>query len=133
MKLILLLLGLMSLLFSCSPEPDITIQFCESLDQNDQCSVDRNQFKLGEKVFVRCESEAPFVARKIIGKIYRLEKDRQIPLSSKEFNLTPGNTYITQNIPFHEFGYEALGNFLVEFVDDKNQLLAKREITITDS
>ena len=120
-----------SILLACSPQPEVVIRFCESLDQNEQCRTDRDHFTLGERVYVNLESESPFTTDKIHGTIYRQTEETKIPLSDKYFEIEPGQTSITQNIPFHEFGHEAIGTFSIEFTDENEQLIAKREVTIT--
>ncbi|MEQ9438208.1 MAG: PilZ domain-containing protein [Cyclobacteriaceae bacterium] len=125
------LLTLISLLGSCTSEPVLTIEFCEELTADDQCPSDRDQFKLGERVFVRLSSDKPFETKTITGKIVRLENEKRYELGDKNFELEPGSTYVTQNIPFHEFGFNALGTFSIEFSDESGQLLAKREVKVT--
>ena len=127
----LFLLVLISLLTGCAADPTLTIEFCESLNTNDQCPTDRDQFNLGDRVYVRFSSDIPFETTKITGRIFRLDSEKKQELGEKEFELEPGTTYVTQNIPFHEFGMGALGTFSIEFSDESGRVMAKREVTIT--
>lgn len=118
---------------SCDSEPDMAITFCESLDQHERCPDENNQFTLGKPVVVRLSSDEPFVTKKIRGRIFRIQSNDEtmIPLGTKDFTINPGESYITQSIPFHEFGAEAVGNFKVMFFDEKEQVMAERKLMIT--
>jgi hypothetical protein len=125
------LVVIVSMEVGCSPQPEATIRFCESLSQNEQCQTDRNHFILGEQVYVNLEFGSSLEAEQVKGTIYRLDQDMKIPLSSKTFEIKPKDHFVSQNIPFHEFGYEAIGTFSIEFTGENDQLIAKREVTIT--
>lgn len=122
---------LISMVLGCSTQPEAVIKFCDALDQNEQCPTDRDHFTLGERVYVSLESNSPFETKKINGNIYRLTQDMKIPLSNKYFDLEEGDTFISQSIPFYEFGQEAIGTFSIEFTDENDQMIAKRELTIS--
>ncbi len=53
-----------------------------------------------------------------------------ISLGTKDFDIKPGETYITQSIPFQEFGPESIGDFKVIFYDENEQVIAERELVI---
>ncbi|WPP48413.1 hypothetical protein [Catalinimonas niigatensis] len=122
---------IISIMLGCSPQPEAVIKFCDSLDQNEQCQTDRDHFRLGERVYVSLESNSSFETKRINGNIYRLTEDMKIPLSNKYFDLEEGDTFISQSIPFHEFGQEAIGTFSIEFTDENDQVIAKRELIIS--
>lgn len=128
---LLWLVPIASIVLSCSPQSEAVIKFCTSLDDNERCQTDQDHFVLGERVFVSLESEAPFSTKKINGNIYRVRPDMKIPLTNKYFEIEAGDTFISQSIPFHEFGEESIGTFSIEFTDENSQLIATREITIT--
>lgn len=128
----ILLIGIISSLWGCESVPEMSITFCESLNPQEHCPESGQQFVMGKPVFVMLSSEDPFVTKKITGRILRVQeaKGELIPLGVKEFAIDPGESFITQSIPFQEFGTEAVGTFKVMFLDEQDQLMAERELTI---
>jgi len=132
MKRILLPFLLISnLLWSCNSDPAPKIQFCVQPKQKG-CTGNQNQFKFGGNIYVSLKADKPFGTSMIVGTIYRLDEDKKIPLSSKTFQLEPGETSIVQIIPFLEFGHQALGTFSFEFENEQREVIATRELIITE-
>ena len=127
----LLVLFLANWILGCSSEQSFTVEFCDTLTADERCSTDRDQFNIGDSVFVQLSANLPFDAREITGRIMRLtDEDSKIELGVRKFNIEPGMSHLTQNLPFHSFGLQALGTFSIEFSDENNQLLTKRTLTI---
>ena len=132
----LCLLLLISSLAGCSPdvESNLAINFCESYQADDNCKNSGNTFKLGTPVYVHFTSDTPFEASTITGHIVRvLDDGGEYDLGLKKFDIELETKYMTQSIPFQNFGYNALGNFLIKFSDENDQILAERELIIIES
>lgn len=114
----------------CTEKEEVKIEFCEKIDANGLCIGSGTEFLLGSEVHVRCKSNNPFPGKQVTGSIYVLEEDNRFLLGTRFFELSPGDTYLTHNIPFNEFGNGSLGRFLVEFTDDRGRILASKELTI---
>lgn len=130
---LLLYWGVISLMIGCSTPPEFSIKFCDSLDQQDQCEGDRSQFAVGQEIYVRFEFGEAFDGKEISGKICRIAENDTIVLGDKKFELKAEDYYVIQDLPFHEFGMAALGNFIIRFEDEKEQVLAEKQISIISS
>lgn len=108
-----------------------TITFCEISDQ--PCRSDHTEFLTGQKLQVRLDSDTPFEEQQIIGKILRLTEADTIPLGVQVISPAPDQQSIVQHLPFHEFGAQAAGTFLIKFVDGNDQAIAEKTLTIIDN
>jgi len=122
-----------SLFWSCKSEPEYRISFCSDFEQQEQCDLEKEQFQLGQRVDVKFEFGSAFKKEQIIGKICRITERDTIVLGEKIFKIEGEEQFIIQNIPFQEFGMEALGTFMIRFEDGEEKLLAKRDLSITSS
>ncbi len=122
-----------SLLVACTAATEPTITFCDTPQESEPCTGNQTEFPVGQKLFVRLASDAPFTEQQIIGKILKLTETDTIPLGSRVVSPASDQRVIVQDLPFHEFGAQAKGTFLIEFVDENNQVIAKKELTIRDS
>ena len=111
----------------------MAINFCESYEADKNCQDSGNTFELGTPVFVHFTSDTPFKEDTITGRIIRIAEDGELyELGMKQFNLESETTYLTQSIPFQNFGHDALGTFLIKFSDTNDQVLAERELIIIE-
>ena len=85
---------------------------------------------MGDRIQVQLTATHPFETKEIAGFIYRLGESDSIALGNKTLSVSPGDEYVIQPLPFHEFGTEAVGSFSVVFVDENRQFLAKKNLTI---
>ena len=115
---------------ACSPDAGPIISFCEVTDSLTACRGDQAEFSVGQELKVYLESERPLEAQQVVGKILRITEKDTISLGSRVFSLEPEQRSIVQNLPFHEFGPQAAGRFLIEFVDENDQVIAQKELTI---
>jgi hypothetical protein len=126
-------LFLVSALSSCTqntaPTPTITI--CDMPDSQGPCADDQEQFSVGQKLFARLEADEPFQSQQIIGKILRLTDADTIPLGARVVTPQADQRTVVQSLPFHEFGPQAAGTFLIEFIDESERVLAQKQITIS--
>ena len=117
----------------CTPDrsssPVVTI--CATTGSPEACAGDQQTFVTGQRLSAYLVSDQPFAAQQVIGKILRLADTDTIPLGTRMISLEENQRSVVQDLPFHEFGQQAAGTFLIEFVDQDNQLIAKKEITIT--
>ncbi|WKN40785.1 hypothetical protein [Tunicatimonas pelagia] len=122
-------------MISCSSDAEsgFAINFCESYEVDDNCRNSENTFKLGSPVYVHFTSDEPLEGNVVIGRILRIAADgSEYELGLKQFDLEPETTYLIQSIPFQNFGTNALGTFLIEFSNETGQVLADRELIITE-
>lgn len=130
MKIKLLLsLSILSGMLGCTPEPSYSLRFCD-VEQVDTCEPDENIFELGKKIYVKLSSEQRFETGKVTGTVFKLMNGKKVKMGSKEFDISPDERYIKQDIPFDEFGMQALGNFEVEFTDENGQPIAVEQLEI---
>ncbi|MFP4505869.1 MAG: hypothetical protein ACLFOZ_14225 [Cyclobacteriaceae bacterium] len=96
------------------------------------CPPEAQQFTLGKRVYVKLEAENGFGSiRKLTGTIFKLrEEAEKHKMGSKDFELTPDQDFIIQDIPFNEFGMQALGTFEIVFTDENERIVATEEVTI---
>ena len=128
--LMIVLVG-MTLLPGCSSaNRETQVMICETDTTSKGCAEDQNKFTVGQQLSAHLIAGKPFVAQTIIGKILRLSGSDTIPLGNRMITLEPGQQSIVQSLPFHEFGEQAKGQFLVQFVDGQNQLIAEKAFTI---
>ena len=123
-------LAIVSVFAACTSDREPTITFCDTRDRQELCTGNQTEFLVGQKLSVRLESEKPFKAQQVIGKILRLTETDTIPLGSRVVSPASDQRSIIQDLPFHEFGTQAKGTFLIEFVNENNQVIAKKELTI---
>ena len=124
-----MLLMVTSLLTACDSEPAYQVTFCDTL-VDDQCLQDTNQFEMGRKVYVQLSAEDGFGADEIVGSIYKLTEGKRLEMGAKRFDVTPEDSYIIQDIPFDEFGMQALGNFEIVFTNQSNESIAVGKLEI---
>ena len=125
-------IGMISLgmVVSCASQPEMTVTFCQSLNAQGQCISQQDTFQVEDSIWMQLTSTHPFEGKEINGHIYRLGESDSLSLGDKVLSVEPGDTYVIQALPFHEFGYEAVGNFSIVFVDEKQQLLARKTLVI---
>lgn len=130
-KISLLCWGVLSLMLGCTAQPEFSIRFCNSPEA--ECQQGKDQFTLGEEVYVKFEFNETFQGSEVHGIIWRVTESDTIELGDKIFKVQPEDHFIIQDIPFREFGMESLGNFIIRFEDEKERLLAERKISIKSS
>ena len=108
------------------------IIICDTHSASEDCSDDQTEFFVGQQLSARLVAAEPFATRQIIGKIHRLMDTDTIPLGTRIIQLQPDQQSVEQDLPFHEFGRQAAGRFLIEFVNDRDQVIAQRDLTISD-
>ncbi len=113
----------------CTTEPEVKIEFCDTPDFQGSCEDGQDEFLLG-KIYVILEASTSFKTKKITGTVYSLLNGQKIFLGSKDFIPEPDGQHIAHSIPFDEFGERGIGEFMVEFVDENNALLAEKAIQI---
>ena len=119
-----------SVLPACTSDAETTITFCETTGSPQPCSGDQTEFSTGQRLSVYLEAAHPLEARQVVGNILRLLENDTIPLGTRPFVVEPDQRLIVQDLPFHEFGPQAAGRFLIEFVDENDQVMARKELTI---
>ena len=131
--LVAISLFLISALPSCTQNTALipTITICDTPDPQEPCADDQEQFSVGQKLFARLEADEPFQSQQIIGKILRLTDADTIPLGARVVTPQADQRTIVQSLPFHEFGPQAAGTFLIEFIDESERVLAQKQITIS--
>lgn len=120
-------------LVACDSGAEFTITFCDTSVEPLPCSEAQTEFSVGQPLYVRLVSSKSFEATRLEGKILRLTQKDTITLGSRIITLEPGQQSFIQTLPFHEFGPEAVGAFLIRFVNEDNQLVVERKLTITES
>jgi len=125
----LLWTGSLAIFLACSAEPKYTLQFCDD-QQMHTCEPDQAQFLLGKKVYVSLKADPAFQTDKITGTVYKLVDQEKFSMGSKDFDVSKTDKVILQDIPFNEFGMQALGTFVVLFTDAQDQIIASRQLEI---
>lgn len=95
------------------------------------CTEDQTEFSVGQQLYVQLASSEPLDAQQVVGKILRVTEKDTVSLGSQIIALEPDQQYFIQTLPFHEFGPEAAGTFLISFVDEKDRVIAEKKLTIT--
>lgn len=128
---LLLLIAAFSLNFGCTSEPTYTVSFCDQ-EEMSACPAEARQFTLGKRVYVKLDAEDDFGSiRKLTGTVFKLrEGAEKYKMGSKDFEISPEQEFILQDIPFDEFGMQALGTFEIEFADENGQLIAVERLEI---
>lgn len=126
----LLPLLITSLLAACANHSEPTVSICDTATPTEDCPEDQAEFSVGQQLSAHLIADEPFAARTIIGKILRLSNTDTIPLGNRMITPEPNQQSIVQTLPFHEFGAQAEGRFLVQFVDENNQLIAEKAFAI---
>ena len=116
---------------ACTSEPDPAVTICPTTNVPEDCAGDQTEFSVGQPLSAHLVASKPFPTRQVIGKILRLSGTDTIPLGSQMISLEPDQQSVVQSLPFHEFGQQAAGTFLIEFVNENNQVIAKKEIRIS--
>lgn len=122
--------GLLVGLFACSSGPEPAVFICNTATQSEPCQSTQHRFTTGQSLSAHLVADEPLVAQTIIGKILRLVDTDTIPLGTRIITPEPDQRTIVQTLPFHEFGAQAAGTFLIQFVDERNQVIAEKKITI---
>ena len=94
------------------------------------CTADQTEFSVGQQLYVQLAADEPFEAQQVVGNILKLTEKDTVSLGSRTITLEPGQQSFVQTLPFHEFGSEAAGTFLISFVDENGQLIAEKNLTI---
>ena len=116
---------------SADTEPTAVVTVCLTADAPENCTNDQAEFLVGQSLSARLATSDTFATGQVIGRILRLTDTDTLPLGSQMIPVEPNQRAIVQSLPFHEFGPQAAGDFLIEFMDERNQLIAKKKITIT--
>ncbi len=117
-------------LSGCDSASEPTITFCDAPGEPMPCANNQTEFSVGQQLYVQLASSKPFEGQQLIGNILRVDGQDTISLGSRTITLEPNQRSFTQTLPFHEFGPEAVGTFLISFVDENGQLVAERELKI---
>ena len=118
-----------SLAFGCKTEPEYIINFCDN-EEMETCKPDRRQFELGSRIYVKLVAPQGFEANKITGTVYKIQNQKKLKMGSRDFDLSSGANFILQDIPFDEFGMQALGTFEVSFTDAQGSTIATDQLDI---
>lgn len=121
--LVLLLAGMAA----CATDATPSLTFCE---EPTPCPKGQTDFLVGQSLYVHLASGEPLVAQQIVGSILRVTDKDTASLGSRTITLTPNQQSLVQSLPFHEFGPEAVGTFLIRFTDEDNQLIAEKNLHI---
>lgn len=127
--LAIVLLGL-ALLSACASNSGPEVTICDTATPTENCTESQNEFSVGQRLSAHLAADEPFAVQSIIGKILRLTDTDTIPLGARIISPEPNQRSIVQTLPFHEFGAQAEGNFLVQFVDENDRLIAEKAFTI---
>lgn len=120
-------------LLGCGPAPKPTITFCNVPGEPVSCTDDQTEFSVGQQLYVQLASSKPLEAQQVVGKILRVTEKDTVSLGSRTITPEPDQRYFIQTLPFHEFGPEAVGTFLISFVDENGQLIAEKNLTINQA
>ena len=120
-------------LFGCGSASEPTITFCDVPGEPMPCTDNQTEFLVGQQLYVQLSSSEPFEAQRVTGNILRITDEDTISLGSRNIILELNQQSFIQNLPFHEFGPEATGTFLISFLDENGQLIAERTLTITET
>ncbi len=115
---------------ACTNDNGPVVTVCETDSSQTDCSEAQTDFSVGQRLSVYLEVPEPLGTRQIIGKIKRVTETDTLPLGAQPISVAPEQQSFTQTLPFHDFGPQAAGTFLIEFVDDTDRLIANKEITI---
>ena len=118
------------ILSACSSDSAPKVTICETTVPLEDCSEGQIEFSVGQQLSAHLVANEPFATPTVVGKILRLIDTDTIPLGTRIITPRPDQQSIVQALPFHEFGAQAEGTFLVQFVDESNQLIAEKAFTI---
>ncbi len=119
-------------LFGCGSASEPTITFCDAPGEPMPCTDNQTEFSVGQQLYVQVVSSEPFEAQQVTGKILRVTDKDTVSLGARNITLEPDQRSFTQTLPFHEFGPEAAGTFLISFVDENGEVIAEKELIISN-
>ena len=115
---------------ACSSDSTPKVTICETTVSLEDCSENQIEFSVGQQLSAHLVANEPFATPTVVGKILRLIDTDTIPLGTRIITPRPDQQSIVQALPFHEFGAQAEGDFLVRFVDGNDRLIAEKAFTI---
>ena len=132
----LIIVVILSTLSACRSDTTGTapiVKVCTTTTAPEECAGDQTEFTVGDSLSAHLVTTEPFETQQMIGRILRLSGTDTITLGARMISVEADQRTVVQNLPFHEFGQQAAGTFLIEFVDNNNRLIAKKEIIILDN
>jgi hypothetical protein len=114
-------------IISCTKTRVYTIDLCTNLSLNIKCDPSLTTIKPGEKFYVLFECNQLFIENKIKGTFYYIENSNRKEVSSQEWNITAGESYI-----YYYTYLNNIGVYEIEFTNEKGQSLATKKLEIKE-
>jgi len=126
MKLNIVLLALFTLvIFGCKTERKAEIRFCADIRANNPCIGEDSVFRHGTHVWAQLLLYPGFKGTDITANIYIFENGEKVLINNKKFEIKQGETIIMDMMFF-----SSCGNYAVEFIDDKGNILAEKNLEL---
>ncbi len=126
MKLNIVLLALFTLvIFGCKTERKVEIRFCADIRANNPCIGEDSVFYHGTNVWAQLLLYPGFKGTEITGNIYFFENEEKVLIEGKKYEIKQGKTIIMDMMFFY-----SCGNYVVEFIDDKGNILAEKNLEL---
>lgn len=126
MKLNIVLLILFTLIiFGCKTERKTEIRFCADIRADNPCIGEDSVFQHGANVWAQLLLYPGFKETDITANIYGFENGEKILIEGKKHEIEQGETIIMDMMFFN-----TCGNYVVEFLDDKGNIIAKKNLEL---
>lgn len=124
MKLNIVLLALFTLvIFGCKTGRKAEIRFCADIRANNPCIGEDSVFLHGSNVWAQLLLYPGFKGTDITANLYGFENGEKVLFGDKKYEVEKGETIIMDMMYFN-----GCGNYVVEFIDDKGNILAKKNL-----
>jgi len=126
MKLNIVLLALFTLvIFGCKTGRKAEIRFCADIRADNPCIGEDSIFLHGANVWTQLLLYPGFKETDITGNIYGFENGEKVLIEGKKYEIKQGETIIMDMMVLNN-----CGNYVVEFIDDKGNILAEKSLEI---
>ncbi len=128
MKLNIVLLALFTLvIFGCKTERKAEIRFCADIRANNPCIGEDSIFPHGARVWAQLLLYPGFKETDITANLYGFENGEKVLIEGKKHEIKQGQTIIMDIMVLN-----SCGNYVVEFIDDKGNILAEKSLEILE-
>ncbi len=126
MRRLLILLALAAAVTTgCKEEQLAKVRFCADISPQNPCVGEDNVFIQGTNVWAHLLLNPRFDDTTVTGNLYGYQDEKRIFIESKVHELDPGQTIIMEQLFIN-----LCGDFEIEWLDSKGNLLAKGEFEI---
>lgn len=125
MKINIILVALFTLvIFGCKTERKVEIRFCADIRADNPCIGEDTIFPHGN-VWVQLLLYPGFKGTDITANLYGFENGEKVLIEGKKHEIIQGEIIIMDMMALN-----SCGNYLVEFIDDKGNILAEKNLEI---